>query len=342
MRIRIEGLLVLGLIGSVHGHHSFDYHFSRDIGVKIEGSVKEFRFINPHSRILIDVTEKNGEIVTWDCEMAGSNTLARRGWHKELFQPGQSIEITGFGHRRVNTECSFGTAVLEDGTRITLNESRLAGSEEKTQSRSASSPPRPADQPNFSRVWKRRGGGGMGPQLGGPNRNAWVLSEAGKNALEDYDPVTDDPALQCSPVSIARLWGTGDLTEIRQEKNHVTIHHEWMDTTRVVYLDKKSHPENLEEYVLGHSIGWYEDSVLVIDTKGYATGMLQQHPGLPHSNQLHTVEHLSLDDDGLGFEVNWTANDSEYFTDQLSGSRSLEASDGEMKKYNCTHPETAH
>ena len=182
----------------------------------------------------------------------------------------------------------------------------------------------------------------MGPQLGGPNRNAWVLSNAGRNALEKYDPVIDDPALQCSPVSIVRLWGTGDLTEIRQENDRVMIHHEWMDATRVIYLDEKTHSDNTEEHVLGHSIGWDEDSVLVIDTRGYAAGVLQQHPGLPHSNQLHTVERLALSDNGLSFEVKWTAEDSEYFTDPLSGSRALEASDERMTEYNCTRPETLH
>ena len=176
-----------------------------------------------------------------------------------------------------------------------------------------------------------------GPQLGGPNRQAWVLNEAGQAALATYDPVLDDPSLECSPVSIARLWGNGDLTQIIQEEHQVTIQHEWMDAERVVHLGLREHPSDSPKNVLGHSIGWYEGNTLVIDTRGYPAGMLHQHPGLPHSEKLHTVERLSLNDSGDGFALAYTAEDSDYFIDTLTGTRSFASTTDAMRKYNCTH-----
>ena len=198
--------------------------------------------------------------------------------------------------------------------------------------------------PNFSRVWQRARGGTDrppqgGPRLGGPNRNAWVLSELGRAALDSYDSVFDDPALECSPVSIRRLWGNNDLTEIEQTADSVIIRHEWMDAVREVNLMLNQHPENLEPRLLGHSIGWYEDDTLVIDTIGYEAGMLEQHPGLPHSEHLHTVERLTLAEEGNRFEITILMEDPLYFTDQLSTSRSFVVANAVPQEYNCTHPE---
>ena len=329
--------------GSVHAHHSNDYHFDRNVGVTVSGTVKLFRFINPHSRLLIDVTDDDGSVVTWDCEMSGSNSLMRRGWTREVFRPGDEVVVQGFAARRHETECYFDTAGFADGRVVTLDDS--FGIDAPTTA------PAPAPQvtrvvppegvPDFSRVWQRSGGGGGGggPQLGGPNRMAVVLNDAGREALARYDPVLDDPALTCSPVSIRRLWGNNDLTEIRQTEDRIVIRHEWMDAMREVRLDVDEHPADLEDRVLGHSIGWYEGSTLVIDTVGYQAGMLAQHPGMPHSNQLHTVERLTLGPAGDSFELTIVSEDALYYTAPVTDTRTFAATDQVPRVYNCTHPE---
>ena len=326
-------------------HHSNDYHFDRNMDVTISGTVKMFRFINPHSRLLVDVLDENGELVTWDCEMAGANGLQRRGWTAEVFNPGDEIVIHGFAARRNETECYFDVAHLSDGQEIAMSDSFNADILEQTQTIETS--PGNMDTPNFSRVWQRsRGDAGRppagGPRLGGPNRNAWVLSESGRLALDSYDSVFDDPALECSPVSIRRLWGNNDLTEIQQTADKVIIRHEWMDAVREISLTQDQHLGDLEPRVLGHSIGWYEGPTLVIDTIGYEAGMLEQHPGLPHSEKLHTVERLTLNENGESFEITILMEDELYFTDQLTVSRSFVAANATPQEYNCTHPELGH
>ena len=338
---RTAMILAAGVIAvPAHAHHSNDYHFDRNVGVTVSGTVKMFRFINPHARLLVDVAGEDGSVATWDCEMAGSNGLMRRGWTQEVFRPGDEIVIQGFAARRHETECYFDTAEFADGRVIALSDSFDA--DVRAAERQVSAVSLPAGEPNFSRVWQRSGGGGGangGPQLGGPNRLADILDEAGRQALAEYDPVLDDPALTCSPVSIRRLWGNNDLTEIEQTENRVVIRHEWMDAVREVHLDMDEHPASLEDRVLGHSIGWYEGSTLVIDTVGYEAGMLAQHPGLPHSNQLHTVERLTLGESGDSFELSIVAEDALYYTEPAITTRSFRASGLVPREYNCTHPE---
>ena len=71
-------ILTSGLSGWIHAHHSNDYHFDPNVDVTVAGTVSVFRFINPHARLLIDVTIENGDVVTWDCEMSGANSLMRQ------------------------------------------------------------------------------------------------------------------------------------------------------------------------------------------------------------------------------------------------------------------------
>jgi hypothetical protein len=344
MKQSVFVLSVFGFAAPALAHHSNDYHFDSNVSVTVTGTVNDFLFINPHSRILVDVVADNGEITTWDCEMGAANGLKRRGWTEAVFRPGEEIEIQGFAARRHPTECYFDYADLAGGRRITMDDTFDAS--EAVSAAASVAPVSIATLlgvPNFSRVWQRQtGGGGGGPRLGGANRQAWALSEAGRRALAAYDPVLDDPALECSPVSIARLWGNGDLTEIHQQADRVTIHHEWMDAERIVYLGTREHPSEVPSNVLGHSVGWYEEETLVIDTVGYPAGMLHQHPGLPHSDQLHTVERLVLGDDGESFELSYTIDDAEYLTAQLVEERSFVASAETMREYNCTHPEIGH
>ena len=75
----------------------------------------------------------------------------------------------------------------------------------------------------------------------------------------------------------------------------------------------------------------------MIDTVGYQTGVIAQRPGLPNSNQLHTVERLTLAESGDTFEITMIFEDPVYFVDQLIEVRSFVTSDQMPRRYNCTH-----
>ena len=346
MRATATVLIVGAVAAPVLAHHSNDYHFDRNVGVTVSGTVKAFRFINPHSRLLVDVAGEDGSVVTWDCEMGGANVMMRRGWTREVFQPGDEIVIRGIAARRHETECYFDSAEFADGRVVALGDSFDAGAPEAERRVYGASVP--AGIPDFNGVWHRLGGptgggpAGGGPRLGAINVLAEVLTESGRQALAEYDPVFDDPALTCSPVSIRRLWGNNDLHEIEQTEDRVVIRHEWMDAVREVRLDMNEHPADPESRVLGHSIGWYEGATLVIDTVGYEAGIWAQHPGLPHSDRLHTVERLTLEEPGDSFELTIVAEDALYYTEPVTTTRTLRASDQVPREYNCTHPELGH
>jgi len=74
-------------------HHSFAIYDSAS-QVTIEGTVKEFQWTNPHVWIHVQVKNDKGGEDEWRVECTSVNFLARRGWTKQMFKPGDRISIT--------------------------------------------------------------------------------------------------------------------------------------------------------------------------------------------------------------------------------------------------------
>jgi hypothetical protein len=75
-------------------HHSAAM-FEEKRTVTVEGVVKEFQYSNPHSWLLIDVTDKAGKVTTWGFEAEGPSTLQRAGIRPSEFPIGSKVTMTG-------------------------------------------------------------------------------------------------------------------------------------------------------------------------------------------------------------------------------------------------------
>ena len=78
----------------VEAHHS-GVMFDDQKEVTVEGVVKEFQFTNPHSWLLVDVTNKDGSVTTWGFEAEGPTTLIRNKVRPADFRFGTKLTITG-------------------------------------------------------------------------------------------------------------------------------------------------------------------------------------------------------------------------------------------------------
>ena len=76
------------------GHHSA-FMFDDEREVTLEGVVKEFQYTNPHSWLLVDVTNDDGTVTTWGFEAEGPSTLMRAGIRRSDLSPGTALSITG-------------------------------------------------------------------------------------------------------------------------------------------------------------------------------------------------------------------------------------------------------
>jgi hypothetical protein len=83
----------LSTTAQVLAHHSYAM-FDRSKEVVIEGTVRELQWTNPHSWLVVDVKDTIGSGSTaWQIELGPPGTLARAGWSRTLFHPGDKVKV---------------------------------------------------------------------------------------------------------------------------------------------------------------------------------------------------------------------------------------------------------
>jgi hypothetical protein len=162
-------------------------------------------------------------------------------------------------------------------------------------------------------------GGGRG-RVGGAPAN---LTAAGRAALAAR-PVTDRYALSCVFTSIVGEWGGEPINRVTQRGDTITIQYGRLGIERTIHMGTAGHPANITPSLTGHSIGRWEGDVLVVDTVGFAPGMLTR--ALPHSEQLHVVERFWFDAKTRQLRREYTARDPRFLTEPVKGSNAMDMS----------------
>jgi hypothetical protein len=155
------------------------------------------------------------------------------------------------------------------------------------------------------------------------------LTPAGARAIEGFDGASaDNPRLRCEPTNILFDWTfEADVNRIVQQADRIEIFYGSMGLERTIHLNTTAHPAQIVPSRAGHSIGRWEDDVLIVDTVGFEPGILSADGRLPHSDRLHVVERFTLDPDGRTLRRTWTADDPLYFEGEYTGSDAVSVSD---------------
>ena len=109
-------MLLLGTVAS--GHHSFSAVYDAGRTITVQGVVKEFRLINPHALMLMDVTDDSGKVVSWTVEFAGRLNLSEGGWNERTIVPGQRVSVTGNPTHVAAPRMAFVSLLRADGTTL--------------------------------------------------------------------------------------------------------------------------------------------------------------------------------------------------------------------------------
>lgn len=87
-------LLALGTAPAL-GHHSLSGVYDGADQTSLHGAVAEFRFVNPHPVLVIEVDDDSGDGRLWELEMDNRFELARIGVTAETFRPGDRVFVRG-------------------------------------------------------------------------------------------------------------------------------------------------------------------------------------------------------------------------------------------------------
>ena len=121
MRARVVWLALLALAASTGiagAHHSFSAVYDGKRSVTVTGVVTQFRFVNPHALMTLEVTDKDGKVVTWVVEFAGRLNLSEMGWSAESIRSGEKITVTGNPTHEALPRLAFQRIVKADGSEL--------------------------------------------------------------------------------------------------------------------------------------------------------------------------------------------------------------------------------
>ncbi len=87
-------LIALFTAGSVYAHHSAA-GIDRTKSVTVEGTVKSFKWGNPHSWLEVEVPNNKGGSDLWNFEMNPPAYLVRSGWKSTSVKAGDKVKVMG-------------------------------------------------------------------------------------------------------------------------------------------------------------------------------------------------------------------------------------------------------
>jgi hypothetical protein len=300
--------------GAARSHHSFAIYDS-DNPVTMMGIVEEFRWTNPHSYVVLRVTNADGSETSWELEQGPINMISRQGWTPTTLEPGDRISVVVQplhsgqpGARLMSFEFASGEEVEFAGRGTITRPQR----------------PEPVDMSDsvardFNGIWINASGGihfdtssqtrrGQMPPLRPPYMAQWEQ----RWADADAGLSTTDPTAECLPAGFPRFLSMVLPGEILQAEHQLNWYAEWGEATLRIYLDGREPPPDFFPSYNGFSTGDWDGNVLVTRTTGLRGDTLVDTTGVPHSEQLTaTMRMYKLTPDF--FEVEVTLDDPVVF-----------------------------
>jgi uncharacterized protein DUF6152 len=85
---------VLVPCGTVLAHHGTGASYDGSKEVTLTGTVTQFVWKNPHAQIYFNVKDKDGKTAEWSAELNSPGVLAKEGWTRNMFKPGDELTVT--------------------------------------------------------------------------------------------------------------------------------------------------------------------------------------------------------------------------------------------------------
>ena len=94
---RVWRALAVAAVAVAAAAPAFSHHsaamFDATKTVEHKGTVKKFLWVNPHSLLIVSVSDSRGGIEEYSYEANGPGYLVRNGWKRETLKPGDEITV---------------------------------------------------------------------------------------------------------------------------------------------------------------------------------------------------------------------------------------------------------
>ena len=96
-------------------HHSNVFYEVTRV-ITVSGVVKEFRWVNPHTWVILTVDDGQGGTVEWTAEGRAPGILLRAGWTRSSIQAGETVTIDMSPAKNGSNSAIIARVTKADGT----------------------------------------------------------------------------------------------------------------------------------------------------------------------------------------------------------------------------------
>lgn len=318
-------------------HHSAQAFFDTDNMGEIEGEVTRTHWRNPHVEFEVQVTGEDGAQETWTVESNSLNALERIGIGADTIEVGDQVLFWGAMSRLGRPSMRGYNVLLPTGEEVLMlphvsterrwDDRELLSAVPVLQDRNASAAIERAD--GIFRVWSRG-------RIRTVSHSELPLSEAGAARRAAYDPLTDDPVLNCVPTGMPAVMDVTFPIEFIRQGDDIVMRLEQWDTIRTIHMngspdDAAGRPATRE----GYSVGRWQEGALIIETSNIDWPFFDDR-GTPLSSEVSVVEQFTLSDDEQSLHWRATTTDPVMFTEPVVQEQTFTWVPGEeIRPYEC-------
>lgn len=283
---------------------------------EIEGEVVRVVWRNPHIMITVRVETADGTAIDWVLEGPGAGTVRHEGLIDGYVVEGDHVRAAGQRSDRREHWLRLARVLAPSGTELVFTSTGpqwsadfIGGSREQE----AEISPDAAPPDGIFRVWIWTGGTPYEVTELPP------LTPEAMAAYQAYDPLRDDPVLECTLPGMPRamtIAGSRPL-EFQRRGGDIVIHSQNYNRIRVIHMDAGIDPDDVEATPLGYSRGRWEGETLVVSTNRISYPFFDLPPwwGIPQTEAIEIVERFTLDGDTLVYD--FRAYDPTTFTEPI-------------------------
>jgi hypothetical protein len=329
------GLLLLPF--ALAAHHSVNAFYDIDDPIAVEGTLTSVRWANPHVQLQMERVRPDGETETWEIDSGGPTLLRRLGVTADLVEVGDRVRISGYPSKHRDKEMIGVSIGLPDGREMPMFPTLASRFGHELRSgvhitaEAAARSERTAH--GIFRVWTAGRDADQPPFE--PSFTAAAL--AGRAA---YDPLTDDPSLECIPPGMPSVMDNPFPIAFEERGDTIVLKLEIWDVVRTIYMSDDSANFEHDAAPLGHSVGRWEGNTLVVETTDIDWPYFD-HDGTPQGSAMHVVERFRLGEAESRLDYELTMTDPETLAEPAIRHAYWVWVPGEaLQAYNCTLTES--
>ena len=334
MNSRLGALIgLLALSNPAFGHHS-QAEFDDATVVELQGEIVAAYWRNPHVNFTLRTVDDDGNEELWEMEAASWNTLSRKGVPEDVFKAGDRVTIAAHPSTRRPRQLQVNHVLLASGMEVILSPSgdQPRWSNEYYGGTARTVEPAPlsesyATAAGLFQIWAIAGGRRV------PLDRELPLTASAREALANWDPLTEDPLLQCVPPGMPPAMGNPYPMQFIEQDDKIVLHLEEFDNIRTIHLDPGDAPRTPAP--LGYSVGRWEEDTLVIETTAINYPYFNR-VGVAQSASVETFERFTVSEDGRRLDYELTITDPATLTEPVHWGTYFVSGRGEViRPYEC-------